>query len=151
MKVEGKKTIEANRETVWNLLQNPDILRAAIPGCKSLDKTGESSYRFEIELKVAAIVGKYSGGIEIINPEPPQKYGLKIEGSGPLGHMQSVVNIQLNETDEESLTEMVYEGEAEIGGKVAKVGQRVLSGVASLVTNQFFGAFAKQIEQHASL
>lgn len=151
MKVSGQKLIQANREIVWDLLMNPDILKAVIPGCKSLEKIEESLYRFEIELKVAAIVGRYSGEIEIVNPEPPHRYALKVNGSGALGHMQAIVNIELRESDDGKDTDMTYEGDAEIGGKVAKVGSRVLSSVANLVTNQFFNAFVKEIKQHVSL
>jgi uncharacterized protein len=151
MKVSGEKLIQANRETVWDLLMDPNILQAVIPGCKSLEKINDSMYRFEIELKVAAIVGKYSGEIEIIDPEPLHKYTLKVDGSGALGHMNAVVTISLSEPEVRKETMLTYEGEAEIGGKVAKVGQRVLSSVANLVTNQFFGSFAKEIKQHTSL
>lgn len=97
-------------------------------------------------MKVAAIVGAYSGEIQIIDPQPPRKYGLSISGEGALGHMKSTVFIELNPMEEK--TEMVYSGEAEVGGKVAKVGQRVLSSVANLVINQFFNSFAKQIKVH---
>lgn len=151
MKVSGEKLIQEKRETVWDLLMDPNILKAVIPGCKSLEKINDSLYRFEIELKVAAIVGKYSGEIEILDPEPPHKYVLKVAGLGALGHMNALVNISLSEPEEGQPTMLSYEGEAEIGGKVAKVGQRVLSSVANLVTNQFFGSFAKVIKQQASL
>lgn len=151
MKVSGEKLIQTNRKTVWDLLMDPEILQAVIPGCKSLERINDNIYRFEIELKVAAIVGKYSGEIEIINPEPPHKYALKVDGSGALGHMNALVAIMLSEPEAGESTMLSYEGEAEIGGKVAKVGQRVLSSVANLVTNQFFGAFVKQIKQHAPL
>lgn len=89
--------------------------------------------------------------IEILDPEPPHKYVLKVAGLGALGHMNALVNISLSEPEEGQPTMLSYEGEAEIGGKVAKVGQRVLSSVANLVTNQFFGSFAKVIKQQASL
>lgn len=151
MKVSGEKVILANRETVWDLLMDPSVLQAVIPGCKSLERINESTYHFEIELKVAAIVGKYAGEIEILDPEPPFKYALKVDGSGPLGHMNAIVTIMLSEPEAGESTMLSYEGDAEIGGKVAKVGQRVLSSVANLVTNQFFGSFAKEIKQHTSL
>jgi carbon monoxide dehydrogenase subunit G len=146
MNVEGKKLIDATQEATWNALINPDVLRATIPGCKSFEQLTDTTYRFEIELKVAAIVGAYKGEIEILDPQPPSKYGLSIAGSGALGHMKSTVWIELLPLDDK--TEMIYKGEAEVGGKVAKVGQRVLSSVAGLVTNQFFNSFAKQIKVH---
>jgi carbon monoxide dehydrogenase subunit G len=151
MKVSGEKQIQSNREFVWQSLMDPTILREVIPGCKQLEVIDEGLYQFEIELKVAAIVGRYSGKIEIVNPETPTKYSLKVEGAGPLGHMNSLVNIELGELEDGNETQMLYEGEAEVGGKVAKVGQRVLSSVANLVTSQFFNAFVKKVKQHASL
>ncbi len=150
MQVEGKKVIDAAQETVWKALVDPEVLRSSIPGCKSLDKINEDTYKFEIELKVAAIVGQYSGEITVIDPQPPHKYGLKVEGSGALGHMNATVFIELVAVDDHS-TEMIYNGDAEVGGKVAKVGQRVLSSVAKLVTNQFFASFVKQIKKHSSI
>lgn len=149
MKVEGSKTIDAEINLVWASLINSEVLKQSIPGCKSLEKIDEDTYKFEIELKVAAIVGKYSGEIKVVDPQPPHQYGLKIEGSGALGHMQAMVRIELQEQGDTG-TEMFYDGDAEVGGKVAKVGQRVLSSVAKLVTNQFFSSFAKQIKLHTS-
>lgn len=149
MNVEGKKIIDSERTKVWELLIDPEVLRLAIPGCKSLDKVSENTYQFEIELKVAAIVGNYSGQIEIIDAHPPKKYGLKIKGTGALGHMESTVFIELIQLEDQT-TEMIYSGEAEVGGKVAKVGQRVLSSVAKLVTSRFFSSFVKQVNMQST-
>ncbi len=144
MLIEGNKNIAHNIEAVWNALIDPEKLKASIPGCNVMEKTEENKYRFHIKIKVAAIVGEYEGEISIVDPKPMTNYGLDISGSGALGHMKAKVDIGLNALNENE-TEMQYKGEAEIGGKVAKVGQRVLSSVANLIVKQFFNSFVKQI------
>lgn len=151
MNVIGQKSIQAERDKVWKLLMEPKVLQAVIPGCKYLDKVDNYVYHFEIELKVAAIVGKYTGKIEIVNPEPLSNYGLKVEGSGALGNMEALVWIELQPLEEKNKTNLSFNGEAKIEGKVAKVGQRVLSSVANLVINQFFNGFAKEIKQYSTI
>lgn len=144
MDVAGKKTIDAKREFVWEALTSPEVLQAAIPGCQRFEKVGENAYEFAISLKVAAIVGDYTGEVKLLNPVEPESYTLDLSGSGALGHMQAAVQITLQ--DEEDKTVLSYAAEAEVGGKVAKVGQRVLSSVATLIVNQFFNSFVKQIK-----
>lgn len=143
MKLEGTYRFPQALEQVWTALNDPAVLERATPGCKSLTQVGPGEYEAELEMGVANIKGKYKGKVSITDPEPPNGYRLKIEGKGGPGFVRASVAIRLS--PEESGTRLTYEGEAQVGGMIAGVGQRILGGVAKLTMEQFF----KVIEREA--
>jgi carbon monoxide dehydrogenase subunit G len=136
MKVEGVYTFPGKPQQVWELLLNPDSLRACIPGVESLTETGPEHWDTVMKVGVAAIKGTYKGKVAIVDKDPPNYYTLQIEGSGGPGFVKGSAKIMLEA--EGDGTRVNVEGDGQVGGMLAGVGQRMLPGVAKMLMNQFF-------------
>lgn len=137
LELAGERKIALAREALWMLLNDPNVLVKAIPGCNTVEPAGEDCYRMGLKLQVGSVGGSYLGTVSIREKEEPASYVLKIEGEGSLGFMKGTARFDIVATDaNESL--LKYAGSAEVGGVVAGVGQRVLSGVAKFLATQFF-------------
>ena len=146
MQLSGSKSFPTSPAQTYALLTNPDVLMRAMPGLKSLTARSATLYEAVIEVGVAAIKGTYQGTLEMKDVTPGQGYRMVVHGEGALGFMDADVRVDLVE-NEASGTDLTYEGEAKVGGTVAGVGQRVLSGVAKLIINQFFNGLLKEAEK----
>ena len=142
MKVDGHKRIAASREETYRMLTDPSVLVRTMPGLKALVLVEDGSYAAEMEMGVASIKGKYQGRMEIIDQVPAESYRLVMNGQGPGGFVTVTMLVSFESQDAD--TEVVYSGEAQVGGTVAGVGQRMLSGVAGYIVNQFFASIAKE-------
>jgi carbon monoxide dehydrogenase subunit G len=136
MKVEGVYTFPGPPQQVWDLLLSPDSLRACIPGVESLTETTPEHFDAVMKVGVAAIKGTYKGKVAIIDKDPPRAYTLQVEGSGGPGFVKGVARISLEA--EGDGTRVKVEGDGQVGGMLAGVGQRMLPGVAKMLMNQFF-------------
>ena len=136
MKVEGVYSFPAPAEKVWDLLLDPESLRSCIPGVETLTETSEDHFDAVMKVGVAAIKGTYKGKVGIVDKEPPSNYTLQIEGSGGPGFVKGTAKIIL-EPDGEG-TRLKVEGDGQVGGMLAGVGQSMLPGVAKMLMNQFF-------------
>ena len=136
MKVEGVYTFPGQPQQVWEVLLNPDSLRACIPGVESLTETGPDHWDAVMKVGVAAIKGTYKGKVAIVEKEPPNNYTLQVEGSGGPGFVKGSAKIMLE--PEGDGTRVKVEGDGQVGGMLAGVGQRMLPGVAKMLMNQFF-------------
>ncbi|MDA8194089.1 MAG: carbon monoxide dehydrogenase subunit G [Thermaerobacter sp.] len=145
MQLEGHKTIPSTPDRVYGLLTDPEVLVRTMPGLKRMTPTGDGRYDAEMEMGVAAIRGRYEGWMTIEDAVLGQSYRLRMEGQGPGGFVAVDMAVTLSPTDEG--TDLRYVGQAKVGGTVAGVGQRMLSGVASFIMGQFFGAVAKEARQ----
>ncbi|MBE3556379.1 MAG: carbon monoxide dehydrogenase subunit G [Firmicutes bacterium] len=143
MQIKGDQLLSGPPEVVYEQLMDPEILAKAIPGCKALNKVAENKYQGELELGVAAIKGHYVGEVEIRDPQPPNRYVMAVSGQGGPGFVNAELNFTL--TPHGNDTSLYYEGEAQVGGKIAGVGQRMLGGVAKMIAKQFFSAMSKAI------
>jgi carbon monoxide dehydrogenase subunit G len=147
MDVSGSHTFAAPRERVWDLLLDPDALRAALPGCKEFRQTGDDAYEAVMSVGVGAIKGTYNARIQVRDKESPEHYRLVVEGTGRPGFVKGDGLIELEEKGE--TTVVSFRGEAQVGGMVAGVGQRLLSATAQLVIGQFFKAMERQLGRAA--
>jgi carbon monoxide dehydrogenase subunit G len=136
MKVEGLFSFPGPPQQVWELLLSPDSLRTCIPGVESLTETGPDHWDAVMKVGVAAIRGTYKGKVAIVEKEEPTAYTLQIEGSGGPGFVKGTARITL-EPDGEA-TKVSVDGDGQVGGMLAGVGQRMLPGVAKMLMNQFF-------------
>lgn len=141
MKVEGKVKFDAPVQKVWDVLQDPESLRSAVPGVQSLEQVGDNEYEATLKLGVAAIKGTYSAKVKIYDQVEPKSYRLGISGEGGPGFVNVDGSLELE--DHGSTTTVHYDFDAQVGGAVAAVGQRMLGGVAKLMMGQFFGAMQK--------
>jgi carbon monoxide dehydrogenase subunit G len=136
MKVEGAYTFPAPPAQVWTLLLDPEALRGCIPGAESLTETGPDSWDAVLKVGVAAVRGTYKGKVSITDKQEPERYTLNIEGSGGPGFVKGSAVITL--TPEGDGTHVAVDGDGQVGGMIAGVGQRMLPGVARMLMNQFF-------------
>jgi uncharacterized protein len=136
MKVEGVYAFPGQPQQVWDLLLDPESLRTCIPGVESLTETSPDHWDAVLKVGVAAIRGTYKSKVAIADKQPPTEYTLLVEGSGGPGFVKGSAKIML-EADGES-TRVRVEGDGQVGGMLAGVGQRMLPGVAKMLMNQFF-------------
>ena len=136
MKVEAVYTFPGPPQKVWDLLLDPESLRTCIPGVESLTETSPDHWDAVMRVGVAAIKGTYKGKVGIIDKMPPNSYTLQIEGSGGPGFVKGTAKITLE--SEGDGTKVSVDGDGQVGGMLAGVGQRMLPGVAKMLMNQFF-------------
>ena len=145
MKLEGTHMLSASREKIWELLLNPEILARVTPGITRLDPIGDFSYKAISEVKIGPVSGSFSGDMEVIDQVPPESFVLKMRQNSKIGNVIAKGNIFLKEIDS-STTEVEFSGKAQLSGLLARTGQRVLTGVARSLTEQFFKAIEKELE-----
>ncbi len=145
MQLSGNKNIPASVDKAYELFTNPEVLTRTMPGLKRLTPVSPGTYSADLEMGVAAIKGKYQGTMRIDDPNPPHSYRLVLDGQGSGGFV--TVNMSVNFASSDDETRVSYEGEAQVGGTIASMGQRMISGVANYLMNQFFQAVAKEAVQ----
>lgn len=144
MHIEGSYEFEFERQLVWEVLMDIEVLGSIIPGSRGLQQIGENKYQSRLAVKVGPVNGRFESNFELTNVNPPESYTLIVDGKGPAGHVSGEGSIRL-ETNGES-TVMHYAGDAKIGGKIAAVGQRLLNVAAKQITKQALKKLSKQIE-----
>jgi uncharacterized protein len=130
--------LHADRERVYAALNDPTVLAAAIPGCRSLDPAGDDCYRMSVTAGVASIKGTYDGEVRLAEQQPPASFTLRAKGSGAPGTVDATCRVSLSEAGD-GTTRLEYDADAAVGGVVGGVGQRMLVGVAKKLAGQFFG------------
>ncbi|MBI4305095.1 MAG: carbon monoxide dehydrogenase subunit G [Chloroflexi bacterium] len=143
MKIEGTYELKAGIETVWDMLNDPDVLASCIPGCKSLTAEGKNAYQAELSVGIGMIRGTYSGSVRITDQKRPKSYRLKIEGEGPGGFIKGDASVNLDDSGNETTT-VTVSGDGEVGGVLARVGQRLIGQTSKSLMKQFFDCLGKQ-------
>lgn len=136
MDISGEVAVQTDRESLWSVLNNPDKLKAATPGCQSLVEESPGRFAAAFKLGIAAIRGEYTGWLEIRDAKSPESYRLQIHAQGSAGFVDADMVIEL--VQEGSSTTVRYAVTAQTGGLIAGVGQRILSGVAKMFIKDFF-------------
>lgn len=145
MDLSGSQVIAADRNAVWAALNDPDVLKACIPGCQSLEKTGEGGFEAVVKQKIGPVSATFKGVVALENLDPPNSYTIRGEGKGgAAGFAKGAADVTLTETGEGC--ELAYKVEASVGGKIAQLGGRVVDGVARRLADQFFTAFKTRLE-----
>src|ERR1700686_3610758 len=137
MKLAGQYLLPALPVKVWELLTDPQSLPKLLPGCERLDPDGPDRYKAAVKFGIAAISGKYAGTLEFAEKKPPRSLVIKMDGKGLPGFVKGAGRIELTPKGE-SETELTYTGEAQVGGVIASVGQRMLDAAARKIVQQFF-------------
>jgi len=138
MKLQGTAVLHGDRERVFAALTDPGVLARCIPGCESLDLTGEDSYKMTVSAGVGAIRGRYDGQVRLTELSRPGGYVMNARGAGGAGTVDATCRIELTADGEQ--TQLSYSADATVGGPVAGVGQRMISAVAKRMAGQFFSA-----------
>ena len=145
MKLAGTYPIDAPRQIVWDLLNDPDALARALPGCERLTRLGDNRdnvYEGVISIGIASIRSSYTGTVTLSDIRPPESYAIAVQGQGKGGFVRGTGRIGLSE--EGGATTMTVSGDAQVGGPIAMVGQRLLDGAAKKVLKEFAAALAKE-------
>jgi hypothetical protein len=142
MRLDGQTVVDAPVERLWEVLNDVELLRKHMPGCESLTEVGPGAYEAVLSIGVAAIKGRYTAKLHMVDADPPHGYTLCVEGSGKPGFVKGEGQVRLAPT--EGGTELTYSGDLQIGGMIARVGQRLISGLAQRMTRQFFDELAAE-------
>jgi uncharacterized protein len=141
--LDGSAVLHADPERVWAVITDPAVLARTIPGCETLEQVGDDEYKMNVTVGVGAIRGTYAGEVKLSDQQRPTSYVMHASGAGGPGNVRATVTINLEaHADGTALT---YSADAVVGGPVAGVGQRVISGVAKRMAGQFFKAIDDEL------
>jgi uncharacterized protein len=145
MTMNGEVQLAAPREVVWTKLNDPEVLKASIPGCEELERTEDNGFRATVKVKVGPVSARFKGRVTLSDLDPPNGYKINGEGEGGVaGFAKGGASVKLAE--KEGGTLLNYEVEAQIGGKLAQLGQRLINGTSKKLADEFFANFAKAVQ-----
>ena len=145
MDMAGERLISAPQNTVWSALNDPEILKACIPGCESLEATSENEMTAIAAVKLGPISARFSGRVRLSDIDPPNGYTLSGEGKGgPAGFVKGAARVRLAPVPEGTL--LTYTVQAQVGGKIAQLGARLIDATAKSMADQFFTKFTEQVQ-----
>ncbi|HXV29587.1 MAG TPA: carbon monoxide dehydrogenase subunit G [Sinorhizobium sp.] len=140
MDMTGEERIAASRETVWQYLNDPDILRQCIPGCQSLEMNSPTELAAVVKIKIGPVSATFKGNVTLSNLSPPASYTISGEGTGGIaGFAKGGADVRLDEESDETV--LRYDVKAEVGGKIAQLGSRLINSSAKKLAHQFFANF----------
>ena len=144
MDMTGEYRIAAPREKVWEALNDPEILKASIPGCQELIKASDTELTAKVSTKVGPVSAKFTGKVTLSDINPPISYKISGEGQGGVaGFAKGGAEVNLEEDGGETI--LTYKATAQVGGKLAQIGSRLIDSTAKKMANDFFGKFAEQV------
>jgi hypothetical protein len=141
--LDGSTVLHADPERVWAVITDPAVLARTIPGCESLEQVGNDEYKMNVTVGVGAIRGTYAGDVRLADQQRPKSYVMHASGAGGPGNVRATVTINLEPHGDG--TALTYSADAVVGGPVAGVGQRMISGVAKRMAGQFFKAIDDEL------
>lgn len=144
MKIEGKHKFQASQNQIWDLFMDQRHLEKALPGCEKMEEREPGKYDVLLKIGIAAVKGTYRGKMEVVDPEPPKRYRLIGEGSGSPGFVKGEAVIELSQQDQDTIVS--YQGEMQVGGLIAGIGQRMIGGIARMMVGQFFKKMEKELK-----
>ncbi len=145
MDMTGEERIDAPLETVWLALNDADVLRQVIPGCETLEKLSDTEMEATVTLRIGPIKARFQGAVELVNLQPPHSYTIKGEGKGGVvGFAKGGADVQLR-PDGPGATILTYTVKADVGGKIAQLGSRLIDSTARKLAAQFFSRFGEKV------
>ena len=142
--IEGEERIEAPLQKVWDALNDPDVLKACIPGCQSLEKQGDN-LAATVVLKVGPIKATFNGEVTLKNLKPPHSYTIQGEGKGGIAGFAKGGADVTQTADGPDVTVLKYEAKADVGGKIAQLGSRLITSTSKKLAGQFFSTFNEKV------
>jgi uncharacterized protein len=149
MDMQGSRQLAATQQQAWDALNDPEVLKRCIPGCDSIERTGDDQYAITMSIKIGPVSAKFNGKIALQDVNAPQGYTLQFEGQGGaagFGKGSSQVRLE----PQPAGCELHYTASAQVGGKIAQVGQRLIDGVAKSMAEDFFKRFEGVLQEQYS-
>jgi len=144
MTMNGEYQLPAPQQTVWEKLNDPEVLKACIPGCESLEKTSDTGFQAVATIKIGPVKARFKGAVTLSDIDPPNGYKISGQGDGGVaGFATGGATVKLEPKDGGTL--LIYTVEAQIGGKLAQLGQRLVNGAAKKLADDFFQKFAATV------
>lgn len=144
MELQGERLISAPLDQTWAALNDPEILKACITGCESLERTGDDSFNASMAVKVGPVSARFKGHLKLSNVVPPTGYTIHFDGQGGVaGFGKGSADVSL--AAEGAQTRLKYVAKAQVGGKMAQVGSRLVDAAAAKMTDDFFSAFETRL------
>jgi uncharacterized protein len=149
MELQGERTIPAPVPMTWDALNNPEVLKACITGCESLERTGDDAFQALVAVKVGPVSARFKGNLKLADMNPPNSYTIHFEGQGGVaGFGKGSAEVKLT-PEGANATKLAYLAKAQVGGKLAQIGSRLVDAAASKIAEDFFKAFeAKLLEMN---
>ena len=146
MEMQASRQLAVSQQQAWDALNDPEVLKACIPGCDKVEASGENAYAIGMALKIGPVSAKFKGNITLSEINPPASYKLSFEGQGgPAGHGKGSAAVVL--TPNAAGCELAYTVQASVGGKVAQLGQRLIDGAAKSMAEDFFKRFDQEMQK----
>jgi carbon monoxide dehydrogenase subunit G len=145
MDVSASYAFAATPDQVWKLLNDPDVVASCLPGCERLEPIGDEHYKAELNLAIAAVTGRYTGTVALLDKRPPHSYRLVVQGKGSPGFVMGEATVELVEADGATIVRVT--GQGQVGGPMARVGQRLLSTASKMMMDRFFGCLQAKATQ----
>jgi carbon monoxide dehydrogenase subunit G len=145
MRIKGEHTFSGPRDAVWELVRDPNVLASAIPGAQSMEQVSENEYEGKMNVRVGPVAGVFSGRLVVSDEHPPESYTLSVQGRGAPGFVKGTGSVLLTEL-EGGTTLMKYEGDLQVGGKLAGVGQRLLDSVGKSIVRQGLESMDRELQ-----
>ncbi|MGE0225364.1 MAG: carbon monoxide dehydrogenase subunit G [Acetobacteraceae bacterium] len=148
MDMTGERRIPAPRTTVWDALNDPAVLKASIPGCESLEKLSDTQMKATAAVKIGPISARFNGTVQLSDIDPPNGYTISGEGQGGVAGFAKG-GAKVNLAEDGAATLLSYTVNAQVGGKIAQLGARLVDATAKQMADAFFDRFSKQVEARA--
>ena len=149
MEMQGERRIPAPRQLVWERLNDPETLKQCIPGCESVDKVSDTEFTAKVRAKVGPVSARFAGKVTLTDLDPPAGYTISGEGTGGVaGFARGSAKVALEEDGADTI--MRYGVQAQVGGKLAQIGSRLVDGTARKLADQFFDRFAAALNPESN-
>jgi carbon monoxide dehydrogenase subunit G len=148
MELTGQRRLPVDRAAAWSALNDPEVLRAAIPGCESIERTGENQYALHVAAALGPVRAKFRGRLNVEDIVAPESYTLRFEGEGgTAGFAKGTAKVRLS--DDAGATRLDYAVQSQVGGRLAQVGNRLIDSAARKLADDFFAAFEQRLQPEA--
>ena len=148
MEIKGEHEFDGPRALLYDLLLDPEVLASALPGTERFEEVAPDTYESTMRVGIASVRGTYTGHVEVLEQNPPESYRLRVAGTGKPGGVKADAFVELVEAG--SGTTMHYRAEVKARGTIARLGGRLLGGVARLLIGQFFKSIERQVDDRAA-
>jgi carbon monoxide dehydrogenase subunit G len=146
MEMQGSRHLGVTQQQAWEALNDPEVLKTCIPGCDKVEATGENQYAIGMAVRIGPVAARFNGKILLSDVQPPQSYTISFEGQGgPAGFGKGSAKVNLAPVADG--TDLSYTAQAQVGGKIAQVGQRLVDGVAKSMAEDFFKRFDQEMQR----